>query len=86
MGSPSLGYFSWRDKKSNQPPGCPRLCKHQRAAQQNHTAQCASRIDALPRHPNISAKRNKTIRWKNQTFLPDSRRPVVSGIIMPFPQ
>ena len=23
-GSPSLGYFSRRDKKSNQPPGCPR--------------------------------------------------------------
>jgi hypothetical protein len=28
QGPPSLGYFSWRLKKSDQPPGCPRQIKH----------------------------------------------------------
>jgi hypothetical protein len=31
-GSPSLDYLPWRSKKGNQPPGCPRLCKHLRKA------------------------------------------------------
>jgi hypothetical protein len=33
-GPPSLGYFSWRRKKSDQPPGCPRQTKH--SAQVQH--------------------------------------------------
>ncbi len=30
-GSPSLGYLSWRSKKGNQPPGCPRQANTRKA-------------------------------------------------------